>query len=433
MHASPSTLAGATAHLTGWPPNGSVLLHGCWDELHLHRRLVGCRRSGDGDHLEEVGVARALLALAVDGHHAVACLDHAVSLRLLQSLLDHRVRAHEGGCQHGDNAAHALQLADRALTGGDGQNGGPWAVLGDDPGSVAGLREGNDEGAAGVDRRLHGRGADGLHGGHALELLERGLAQTLVQGLVLNDLLSLLADAAHDGHRLHREGARRRLAGEHDAVRAVKHGVRHVAGLGASGARQGGRGLKHLRGGDHGLANNVAPGDHHLLRQKHLLGWDLHAQIAARHHDGIAGLDDRVEILQALLVLDLGGDLDGSAAQAKRLADELHVLGALHERSSNEVDTLGDAEIDKVVDVLLLQHRKFHLHARQVAVLSLAQLTIVHDLGHDPIGAALLDLQRQGTIGHQDGVAGLDGGGQLVVSQGDASVVALEAVVRHEL
>mmetsp|Transcript_68685 Transcript_68685/g.196976 ORF Transcript_68685/g.196976 Transcript_68685/m.196976 type:complete len:582 (+) Transcript_68685:261-2006(+) len=433
MHASPSTLAGATAHLKGWPPNGPVLLQGCWDELHVPKSLVCCRRSGDGDHLEEVGVARALLALAVDGHHAVACLDHAVSLRLLQSLLNHRVRAHEGGCQHGDNAAHALQLADRALTGGDGQNGGPWAVLGDDPGSVAGLREGNDEGAAGVDRRLHGGGADGLHGCHALELLERGLAQALVQRLVLYDPLSLLADAAHDGHRLHREGARRRLAGEHDAVRAVKHGVRHVAGLGASGARQGGHGLQHLRGGDHGLANNVAPGDHHLLRQEHLLRRNLHAQVTARDHDAIARITDRSEVLQTLLVLDLRDDLGVLARLAKGLPDQRYVLGVLHEGGRDEVHALRDAEFDQVLDVLGLQNRQLHLDSREVAILTLAQLAIVHDLSDHMVGAHRLYLQRQGAINAQYDVAWLDGGAQHVVRDCEAGAVALEAVVSHEL
>jgi hypothetical protein len=76
---------------------------------------------------------------------------------------------------------------------------------------------------------------------------------------------------------------------------------------------------RHLRGGDDGLAGLVALLDHHLLRQEDLLGGDLHAQVAASDHDGVALLQDLVEVLDALLVLHLADDPDLAAFGAQDL------------------------------------------------------------------------------------------------------------------
>lgn len=58
------------------------------------------------------------------------------------------------------------------------------------------------------------------------------------------------------------------------------------------------------------LPDLVALLDHHLLRQEDLLGGDLHAQVAAGNHDGVALLQDLVKVLDALLVLHLADDAD---------------------------------------------------------------------------------------------------------------------------
>ena len=50
-----------------------------------------------------------------------------------------------------------------------------------------------------------------------------------------------------------------------------------------------------LRGADDRLAFAVAPADHHLLREEHLLRGDLDAEVSARHHYAVGLVDDLVE------------------------------------------------------------------------------------------------------------------------------------------
>mmetsp|Transcript_46527 Transcript_46527/g.143711 ORF Transcript_46527/g.143711 Transcript_46527/m.143711 type:complete len:208 (+) Transcript_46527:218-841(+) len=206
----------------------------------------------------------------------VARDDKAVLLGLGEGLGYHGVGAHEGRREHRHDAAHDLQVPDRGLARRDREDRSARAVLGDLKGCGAGLGQRDDELAVRVDGGLHGRGADRLDGVHGAPLHHLHPGRQ-VQAWVVEDLLGGLADLAHDRHGLHGVAARRRLAGEHHSVGAVQHGVRDVAGLGARGPRRVAHGLQHLRRGDNGLAHAVAVGDHHLLRHKDVLGWDLHA------------------------------------------------------------------------------------------------------------------------------------------------------------
>lgn len=54
----------------------------------------------------------------------------------------------------------------------------------------------------------------------------------------------------------------------------------------------------------------VTLGQHLLLGDEHLLGRDLDAQVTAGNHDAVALLDDGVDVLAALVVLNLADDLD---------------------------------------------------------------------------------------------------------------------------
>mmetsp|Transcript_46526 Transcript_46526/g.143706 ORF Transcript_46526/g.143706 Transcript_46526/m.143706 type:complete len:208 (+) Transcript_46526:218-841(+) len=206
----------------------------------------------------------------------VARDDKAVLLGLGEGLGYHGVGAHEGRREHRHDAAHDLQVPDRGLARRDREDRSARAVLGDLHGRGPGLGQRDDELAVRVDGGLHGRGAHRLHGVHgaALHHLHPGCQ---VQAGVVEDLLGGLADLAHDRHGLHRVAACRRLTGKHHGVRAIQHSVCNVAGLGARGPRRVAHGLEHLRCGDHGLAHPVAVRDHHLLRHKDVLGWDLHA------------------------------------------------------------------------------------------------------------------------------------------------------------
>ena len=158
--------------------------------------------------------------------------------------------------------------------------------------------------------------------------------------LVLGRLLGRPGDPVHGLDGEHGVGAVRRLAGKHHGVGAVENRVRHVCRLGARGARVHDHGVEHLGGRDHGLVLLVALRDDPFLGQRNLLGWELDAQVAARHHDRVGDADDLVDVLQALLVLDLGHDVHGGALVHEELPDLQDVLRLPHEGGGHEVQAL---------------------------------------------------------------------------------------------
>mmetsp|Transcript_4182 Transcript_4182/g.13448 ORF Transcript_4182/g.13448 Transcript_4182/m.13448 type:complete len:385 (+) Transcript_4182:695-1849(+) len=268
-----------------------------------------------------------------------------------------------------------------------------------------------------------------------LHLLEDLVVPRLVQ---LGEVgLGLLAGARHDGDRVAREGAIGCLAGQHHGVGAVEHRVRDVRALGARRARVRDHRLEHLRRHDAGLARRTAFSNHHLLLAEHLLGRDLHAEVAAGDHDAVRGGEDLVELVEPLLVLNLCNHLDGGAVAVlgllERLFDEVDVLCRLDKGGGDEVDLVRHAKVLQVVDVLGLQHGQVHLDVGQVHVLALADRLVVLDAADDRGGLALLDGEHERAVGDEDGGALLDRGGQLVVRARELGLVAEEGVVGRQL
>ena len=254
--------------------------------------------------------------------------------------------------------------------------------------------------------------------------------------LVPRHLFRLQAGARHDLDGRRRELAARRLAAQHHAVGAVEDGVRHVRALGARRPRVVDHRLEHLRRHHARLAGGAATsGDHHLLLAEDALGRDLHPEVAARHHHAVGHLEDLVELVEALLVLDLRDDLDVLAARVgvEDRADVQHVGRRLDERGGDEVDLVRHAKLLEVVDVLLLQHGQVDLHIRQVHVLPLADRLVVLDLALDGGGEALGHRQHERAVGDQDRRPRLHRGGQLLVGARNLGLVALVRVVRRDL
>ena len=120
--------------------------------------------------------------------------------------------------------------------------------------------------------------------------------------------------------------------------------------------------------------------DHHLLRQEDLLRRDLHPQVPARDHDRVRLVEDRVEVLQALLVLDLADDLDAGALGPEHAADQVEVGALAHEGRGDEVDVVGHAPVAEVALVLLGEGGEVDDDAREVDVFAL-QVFLVRERG----------------------------------------------------
>lgn len=167
--------------------------------------------------------------------------------------------------------------------------------------------------------------------------------------------LGLETAVGHHAHRLQGVGALGSLPREHHTVGSIQYCIGYVAHLCPSRARIVGHTLKHLGGADHRLSHQVALRNHHLLCHEHLLGGDFDAEIAARHHDAITGLQKLSKVAHTLVVFNLGDDLDLAAVLTQHVPVCGNVRGLADEAGKHHVHALFHPEAQ--VGLVLIRER----------------------------------------------------------------------------
>ena len=109
-----------------------------------------------------------------------------------------------------------------------------------------------------------------------------------------------------------------RLSRQHHRVAAVEHGVGHVGDLGARRHRAVDHRLHHLRRGDRHAVEAARHVQDLLLQPGELRVADLDAEVAARDHHRVAGLDDLLEARDRFAALDLGDDAGVAARRPEQ-------------------------------------------------------------------------------------------------------------------
>ena len=132
-------------------------------------------------------------------------------------------------------------------------------------------------------------------------------------------------------HRLDGEIAHRGFGGQHHAIGAIEDGIGHVGGLGASWQIVMDHGLQHLRGRDHRLRPAIGLANKVLLDDGDLFDRHFHAQIPARNHDPVGGVEDFVDAFQRALAFDLRDEKWLTANVAGRLANSFQIRSAFDE------------------------------------------------------------------------------------------------------
>ena len=178
--------------------------------------------------------------------------------------------------------------------------------------------------------------------------------------------------------RLEREAADRRLARQHDAVRAVQHGVRDVGGLGARGPGRADHRLEHLRRDDRRRRGHPCRAQQVLLQERDLLHRQLHAQVAASDHHDVGHPQDLVDVLHRGLRLDLRHDRHRAIPHQR--AELLDVLRTADERLRHQVD----AQVERpreALPVALGDRRQAEPFGGDVHPLAGADRAAAHALG----------------------------------------------------
>lgn len=152
---------------------------------------------------------------------------------------------------------------------------------------------------------------------------------------------------------------------QHDAVSTVEDRIGDIGDLGAGRTGVVGHGFEHLCRADDGLAGHVAFGDHHLLSDEHLGGRNLDSQVTTSYHDPIGFPQNLVEIIDPLLVLDLGDDLDLLSLLTEDFANVLDVVCSSNEGCEDHVHVILCPKLE-VINVFLGKRWQVNVCAREV-------------------------------------------------------------------
>ena len=368
----------------------------------------------DADHVGSAGHAHRYTG---GDHHQVALMDQATLLRRLHGEVHQLVGVAGIGHHQRHHAEIQGHLAAHLLIQQTGHHGGGRAEAADHLGGGAPLADGDD--CVGADVGGGGTGGVGRSGGNGQAA---GAGQTLHPLGVVDLAFCPLGDGIHGLHGLHRVLARGGLAGEHDGGGAVIDGVGHVGDLRPGGTGMLHHGVQHLSGGDGGLAAGHALGDHLLLQNGDLRKVDLHAHVAPGHHNAVGHGEDLGEVVDTVLILDLGNDADLGVHAVQQLADLPHVGGGADEASGYEVKALLRTEED-VLPVPLAHVGQREADTGNVDALAVFHDTVVLYPAADGGGGGVQHGQSHQTVIQQNGVSRLHILGQLGVGDGAAVLV----------
>ena len=107
-----------------------------------------------------------------------------------------------------------------------------------------------------------------------------------------------------------------------------------------------------------GLPARLHFSNHLFLNERHFFSRNFYAEVAAGNHQAVGNLKNFIQVVDALLVLDLGDDLDVACiVPLKQLTDFQNVARFAHERSGDEINALLDPEYD-VIRILLRNARQ---------------------------------------------------------------------------
>ena len=223
------------------------------------------------------------------------------------------------------------------------------------------------------------------HGGfHGLVLVrfQRRIAREAAGGI-------FFLDAADHGvehlDALQWVAAHRRLTAEHDAVHLLDDRIEDVRDLRAGRHGVFDHAFEHLRGHDD-LAAVIRAALHDLaLDDGQFLDGHLAAEIATRDHDAAAGLDERVDVVERLLVFNFGDHARLAAFLLDEQLQMLHVSGLAGEAQREVIDAQLHTEVEIRV-VLLRQRRQAHGHAGQIDVAAGFHLPLRQNGADDVLG-----------------------------------------------
>ncbi len=282
----------------------------------------------------------------------------------------------------------------------------------------AGFRQGDDRRDVEVIRDIHDGHRDRFVDvrEHVLEPVVGGATEGLV-------LLCADAELGHRAHGTHGVFADGRFGRQHHGVGAVHDRIRDVGDLGTRRRRRVDHRLEHLRCRDTDLVARARETDQPLLQTRHRRVADFDGEVAARHHDHVAGVDDGTDVRHGLGTLDLGHEVRVAAGCAQQPACFLDVLGIARERHRHEIEGEPRGRFD-VAPILVRQRGRRKPAALLVQPFVIGEPPALLDAATDARARDLLDLEHDEAVVEQQRVARNDVVGEISIRASDGVLVA---------
>ena len=150
---------------------------------------------------------------------------------------------------------------------------------------------------------------------------------------------------------------RSRLGGQHHRIRTINRRVGHIGHFCTSRHRAGDHRLHHLRRRDDGFVLKPRGANHAFLQCRDDRVADLDGEIAARHHDGVAGIENFIQRLDRFGALDLGDQHGFTTGFAHEISRVPHVRAGTRERYRQKI-ALQISRGLNVGDVFFRQRRR---------------------------------------------------------------------------
>ena len=169
--------------------------------------------------------------------------------------------------------------------------------------------------------------------------------------------------------------------------------------------------------------------DDPLLDDRHTLKRDLNTHIAARHHDPVSLLDDRVNIVHALLILDLCDDIDGTASVfIKKFSHLPDIIRSTGEGCSHKIKIFLDSE-KEIFPVLRADERHVQLYSGHIDALAVRDISSVVDNADDILPFDLLHLHPDQAIVDQNRITDLHVFIKIFIGNGHALLSSLNLII----
>ena len=157
------------------------------------------------------------------------------------------------------------------------------------------------------------------------------------------------------------------FAGQHDGIGFFVDGVGDVGDLGPGRMRVVDHGFEEMRRHDHAFAVLGTESHDGALDIRQVFQVDLHAEISARDHNAVRFLDDRFQVPDSFLVLDLRDDLYLPDLVAHQILQLLNISGLAHKRQGDEVHIPLQTK-KNILDIFLRNRREIDTDAGEIHV-----------------------------------------------------------------